>query len=215
MKFIKESFRKKSVIDDGNLSPLRLQTLVDGVFAIAMTLLVFNIRLPELANITNSNDLFLNLAGLWPKVFSFIISFILLGVFWVGHHVEFSYIKKLDHKLIWFNIFYLLFVSFFPFVAEILGSYTYNQTAVILYGAHLIIMVLIHYCMWYYVKNHAFLLQEGLDPRVNKLADILGYAAILAYGAAIILSFWRIEASLIIYFLVPLPYIFGWIYRLV
>jgi len=212
---LKKLYDKKSVVDESNLSPARLQALVDGIFAIAMTLLVFNIRLPEVAVITNSQDLLANLMVIWPKIFSFIISFILLGVFWAAHHVEFGYIKKLDHKLTWLNIFYLLFVSFFPFVAEILGSYTQNQTAVIFYGVHLIIMVLIHYFMWHHVKNHKALQVENLDPRVNKLADILGYAAIFAYALAIALSFWKIEASLIIYFLVPVPYIAGWIYRLV
>jgi len=211
----KKLYNKKSVIDEGNLSPQRLQALVDGIFAIAMTLLVFNIRLPEGVSIATSQDLWMSLAVIWPKIFSFIISFVLLGVFWAAHHIEFSFIKKLDHKLTWLNIFYLLFVSFFPFVAEILGSYTRNQAAVIFYGVQLIVMVLIHYFIWHHVKNHKELQVENLDLRVHKLADILGYAAVFAYALAIALSFWKIEAALIIYFLVPVPYIAGWIYRLV
>ncbi len=206
---------KKSIIDEEEIATRRLETLVDGVFAIAMTLLVLDIRLPEAAEMVNSHDLLLQLLVLAPKFFSFIISFVILGTFWAGHHTEFQYIKKLDHTLIWFNIFYLLFVSFLPFSASLLGKYTFNQTAVVVYGANLMMLVAIHYGMWQHARHHKNLIKENIDKRIDKLVDILGSFAMLAYGLAIVLSFWYLEASLIIYLLVPLPYIFGWIYRLV
>ena len=212
---MKELHHQKYLIDQEDISPARLQALVDGVFAIAMTLLVFNIHAPALADPANAQDLFLQLASLWPSLVSFIISFIVLGTFWVGHHTEFHYIKKLDHTLIWLNIFYLLSVSFTPFTAELLGRFTQNQTAIMIYGANLIVMVLIHYGMWQHIKNHKNLVVENLDPSINKLVNVLAFFAILAYALAMAVSFWWVPASLIIYFIVPLPYIFGWIYRLI
>jgi len=209
-----EHNQKQSVIDMGEVATNRLETLVDGVFAIAMTILVLSIQIPEMDN-PSSGDLFSQLVVLWPKVLSFIISFIILGMFWVAHHTEFRYIKKLDHKLIWLNIFYLLFVSLLPFSAELLGKYPYNQAAVIVYGIHLMLMVLIHYFIWQHASHHTNLVVDDLDPRINKLADRLSYIGASSYIIAIALSFWRIEAALAIYVLVPLPYIFGWIYRLV
>jgi len=214
LKFMEHQDQKKSAIDVGEVPTNRLEALVDGVFAIAMTLLVLSIRIPDLANPT-AGDLFSQLVVLWPTILSFIISFIILGMFWVAHHTEFRFIKKLDHKLIWLNIFYLLFVSLLPFSAELLGRYPYNQAAVIVYGIHLMLMVLIHYFMWQHASHHKDLVVEDLDPRINKLADRLSYVGVGSYVLAIALSFWRIEAALIIYLLVPLPYIFGWIYKLV
>ncbi len=188
--------------------------LVDGVFAIAMTLLAFNIKLPEMSGFVSSHNLFSGLLGIWPIFLSFGIGFIILGMFWVGHHIEFNYIKKLDHNLIWFNIFYLLLISFFPFTAELLGRHPYNQTAIIFYALHLIAMVLVHFFMWHYASGHKVLIAEDLDPRINNLVNRLTYVAVFAYAAAIAFAFFLPIISLIIFLIVPLPYIFGWIYRL-
>ncbi|HYV33625.1 MAG TPA: TMEM175 family protein [Candidatus Limnocylindria bacterium] len=208
-----EHEHKKSIIDAGEVTTARLETLVDGVFAIAMTLLVLDIHIPDLVSGANSSDLFVQVIALWPRILSFLITFIILGMFWVGHHTEFRYIKKLDNELMWQNIFYLLFVSFLPFTAALLGRYPFNQAAVIIYGVHLSIMVLLHYFMWQHASKHTGLAVENLDPRVNKQANRLVYFAVPFYALAILLSFWRIEASLIIYAVLPLPYIFGWTYK--
>jgi len=206
---------KISAIDGGDVSTARLETLTDGIFAIAMTILVLNIRLPDLAAGETSGDLFLKLGQLWPTLASFIISFIVLAMFWVAHHTEFRYIKKLDHKLIWLNMFYLLFVSLLPFSAALLGRYPGNQAAVIVYGVHLTAMILVHYFMWRHASIHKSLVPEDLDPRVNKLADRLAIFGISTYIIAISVSFWQVGFTLVLYALVPLPYIFGWIYYLV
>lgn len=207
--------QKTSAIDGGEVSTSRLETLTDGVFAIAMTILVLDIHVPELLSGSTSGDLFLSLAQLWPRLASFIISFIVLAMFWVAHHSEFRYIKKLDHKLIWLNMFYLLFVSLLPFTAALLGRYPGNEAAVIVYGAHLIIMILIHYFMWNHASRHTSLVADNLDPRINKLADRLAVFGISSYILGMLLSVWNENATLIIYALVPLPYIFGWMYYLV
>ncbi len=207
--------QKKSIIDEGDLSPNRLQALVDGIFAIAMTLLVFNIHLPELADAKNAQRLWIEILNLWPNVLSFVISFLILGTFWVAHHTEFNYIKKLDHKLIWLNVLYLLLISFFPFTAALLGSYAHNQTAVVIYAIHLIGMVMLHYSMWQHVKNRKWLLIGTFDVKVNTLVNRLAFFAALAYGLAIVISFMSVGLALVIFILAPLPYMFGWIYRLV
>ena len=212
---MKQHQHKKSLLSQEEISTHRLEILVDGVFAIAMTLLVLDIRLPDTALINNPHDLWMQLLVLAPKFFSFLISFMILATFWAGHHTEFHYIKKLDHTLIWFNIFYLLFVCFTPFTASLLGSYLYNQTAVIIYGANLIIMVAIHYCMWQHASHHENLLKENVHPDVDKLVDRLAIFAIVGYSLAIALSFLSTAASLIIYIITPLPYISGWIYTMV
>lgn len=205
---------KKSIIDEQNLTPTRLETLVDAVFAIAMTILVLELHVPEIGNVGNAHELWLGLVSIWPSVFSFVVSFVILGMFWVGHHTEFHYIKKLDNKLIWLNIFYMLMVSFLPFTAALLGRYSYNQTAVIIYGAQLLAMVLLHYFMWRHAAGHKNLITQDLDARVNNLVNRLTFFAVVAYGLAIIISFFSLPIALLIYIVAPIPYIMGWIYKL-
>jgi uncharacterized membrane protein len=171
--------------------------------------------LPDLGAGATAGELFFRLGQLWPTLASFIVSFVVLAMFWVAHHTEFRYIKKLDHKLIWFNMFYLLFVSLLPFSAALLGMYPQNQTAVIVYGVHLSVMVLIQYFMWRHASGHKNLVEDNLDPRINKLAERLAVFGISTYVVAILFSFWNVDITLFLYAIVPLPYIFGWIYYLV
>jgi len=206
--------RKKSIIDSEQISTSRLETLTDGIFAIAMTLLVLEIHVPELLEVTSSGELFNQVGHLWSIIGSFIVSFLVLGMFWVSHHIEFHYIKKLDNKLIWLNMCYLLFVSFIPFSAALLGRYPHNQFAVVLYALHLIAMVGVQYSMWQHASHNSSLLSENVDPRLNSLVNKIGFLAISGYLVAIVFSFWSIEAALVMYALIPLPYIFGWIYKL-
>lgn len=212
---MKNFFTKKSVIDDEDIPKERLQALVDGIFAIAMTLLVFGVHVPELAKNASTGDLLASLQGLLPSISTFLVSFIILGMFWVAHHTEFHYIKKLDHRLIWLNIFYLLFVCLVPFTAELLGKYLFNQASIILYGINLVAMVLIHAAMWNHVTSRQYLVIEYIDPRINKLVRRISYFAVAAYFLAILLSFWNPVIALVIYAIVPLPYIFGWAYKIV
>ena len=193
----------------------RMEALTDGIFAIAMTLLVLDVHLPEaVVGVHQAHDLFVQVAALWPTLLSFAVSFVILAMFWVAHHTEFRYIKKLDNKLIWLNIFYLLFVALLPFSAALLGEFGKNQTAVVIYGLHLIVMVVIQYFMWSHASSNKNLVEENLDPRINKLAKRLAVVATSAYVLAILLSFLSVDITLVIYALVPLPYIFGWIYNL-
>lgn len=209
-----EKSEKISAIDSGEVSTGRLETLVDAVFAIAMTILVLDIHVPDLVFNISPTALFVSLAPLGSRIISFAVSFIILGMFWVAHHTEFRYIKKLDNTLIWQNMFYLLFVSLLPFTAALLGRYPQNQTAVVVYALHLMVMVLIQYFIWRHASHKKNLVVENLDPRVSILANRVGFVGIGAYALAIVLSFVNVNIALAIYILVPLPYIFGWIYYL-
>src|ERR1700751_4579955 len=77
----------------------RIEALTDGVFAVAMTLLVLDIKVPELQQPLATAELPLKLVALWPKFLSYTISFVILGVYWVGHHVQLSFIRRADRPL--------------------------------------------------------------------------------------------------------------------
>jgi uncharacterized membrane protein len=78
----------------------RIEALTDGIFAVAMTLLVLDIRVPELQQVTSTANLPLKLLALAPKVLSYTISFIILGVYWVGHHAQLAFIHRADRPLL-------------------------------------------------------------------------------------------------------------------
>src|SRR5215468_909030 len=79
----------------------RIEALTDGVFAVAMTLLVLDIKVPELEQALSSAELPFRLLALWPKFLSYAISFVILGVYWVGHHLQLSFIRSADRPLLW------------------------------------------------------------------------------------------------------------------
>jgi uncharacterized membrane protein len=191
------------------ISTIRLETLTDGIFAIAMTLLVFGLSIPDG---TPSTQLLVKLSLLLPNVLSVIVSFVILGVVWVATHSQFQYIRRADHVLIWLNLSFLLCVTLVPFSAGVLGRYASQPIAVILYGSNLVVCLLFHYGMWRHATRGGNLVDANLDPGVVRMGTRLAWFAIIAYAVAISLAFVP-EVSVILYTLIPVPYILGVLYR--
>jgi uncharacterized membrane protein len=116
----------------------RIEALSDGVFAIALTVLVLNIQIPE-SDHPNAGDLAAKLALLWPKFASYGMSFIMLGVLWIGHHFQFIYVRRSDRVLLWINLLFLLAITFLPFATGVLANYYRVPLAVLLYGGTLFV----------------------------------------------------------------------------
>lgn len=116
----------------------RIINFSDAVFAFAATLLVLKIDLPSLgaAQLTGPR-LTQELINLWPQYFANIISFLVIGYYWLTHHAIFALIKKYDQKIIWINIFFLIFLSFLPFPVDLFGDYNSSEVIVIFYCASL------------------------------------------------------------------------------
>jgi uncharacterized membrane protein len=97
------------------LTTQRLEAFSDGVFAVAITLLAFDIHLPSLAADVTNEALYHALLALAPKLYSYVVSFVLVGMFWVAHHNIFAIIGRTDRLLQWLNLFVLLWVCLLPF----------------------------------------------------------------------------------------------------
>jgi uncharacterized membrane protein len=108
----------------------RVLAFSDGLFAIAMTLLVVGIGVPELADHDSAEELLDRVDDLVPEIVSFFISFAVIGRYWVAHHRFFRMLKELDYGLIGINLLYLGFVAFLPFPTALLGNYFENPAAV-------------------------------------------------------------------------------------
>lgn len=127
----------------------RLLFFSDAVFAIAITLLALDIRLPaESAGLTN-DELFNQLLSIWPKYLSYIISFLVIGGFWISHHSRFRVITRYDQRLIFFNLLLLMAIAFVPFPTAVLSE-NGNRTSTIFYALTMLVAGLLSSLTWGY-----------------------------------------------------------------
>lgn len=104
---------------NAKLSIQRLTALSDGIFAVAMTLLVFNIRLPE-----QKADISVDqVIALWPKLLSYALSFVVLGMYWISHHNIVNLIRRSNRVFLWLNLLFLMCIAFLPFASATLGEH--------------------------------------------------------------------------------------------
>src|SRR3989338_2044037 len=116
------------------MSHTRLDQLADGIFAIVMTILVFDIRVPTLWGPVDNFGLWLQIKILFPLLLSYILSFALLFTYWRAHHFFVSiYAKNVDSMLININAIFFMLISLVPFSASIIGEFRQNELAVILF----------------------------------------------------------------------------------
>ena len=124
-----------SALRQVGLSKARVEALTDGIFATVMTVLVLGLRTP-IANLSES-DLRSEVLSLWPNIVAYAFSFVVLGLFWIGHHNQFHYIKRTNRIFLWINIIFLLTIGFIPFSTSLIGLYPFSPTAVRVYGVNL------------------------------------------------------------------------------
>lgn len=176
----------------------RLKALADGVFAVAMTLLVLELVVPELKDHSN-RELTSVLLSMWPKFLVYVLSFLIAGIYWLVHHAIFDAIKYYDSTLAWINIIFLLFVALIPFTTWLLGEYFLMKTSTIIYGVHLLFMFLGGYSLWVYSTGKHILVVPDLDPKVVKGAKKMGYVYFSILAIAIVIAFFSPLISVIIY----------------
>jgi uncharacterized membrane protein len=191
----------------GGLAKSRIEALCDGVFAIAMTLMVFGIKVPTVAIAAGSPGLADALLALWPQFVTYAISFVMLGVFWIGHHNQFHYIRRTDRVLLWINICFLMFVTAIPFSTQVLGQYRSQPAAVIFYAINLILVGFLLYIQWLYATANGHLIDADLDPAFTKLMGnrILLGCVFLLFSIAISLISTRL--SLLVFSAIAVFYI--------
>jgi uncharacterized membrane protein len=114
----------------------RVQALADGVFAVAMTLLVLDVRLPDV-EAGDSHELWSQVTGLGPNLAAYLLSFTMLGTFWLAVHAILDLCERSDRALAWAVLSFLFFVTTLPFTASVLADHTHLWLAVILYWLNL------------------------------------------------------------------------------
>ena len=185
----------------------RIITLTDGVLAIVMTLLVLEIAVPEISHSEVANELPKRLLELWPVVWSYATSFIILGFFWISHDDQFHYIKRANRTLLWLTIFYLMVIAFIPFSTALIGTYGDQQISVIIYGINITIALVWPHLQWKYATKKHRLVDSDLDPKIIAKMSRRGIVGLILYPIAIAVSFLNIQASLILFALIPAYYL--------
>lgn len=190
------------------VSTNRLIAFSDGVFAIAITILVLGISVPEASKeMVTQGVLSQKLLALWPKIVSYIFSFIIVGIFWVGHHIIFQYIKRADRNFFWLNILYLMVIAFIPFPAALLGQYGPQVSVVVLYGITIFMVGLLFEAMWLYATHKRRLIDDRLDQKRIKKATVIILLPTVLYFIAIFIALTNPYMSLAIYIIIPILYI--------
>jgi uncharacterized membrane protein len=103
---------------------------------IAMTILVLDIRLPKFPQEISTLDLQHRVLAIWPKFLVYMLSYVILAIFWVSHSIQFRYARRANRNLFWINILVLMLVAFTPFSTHLLSEYIEQQFAVVFYGTH-------------------------------------------------------------------------------
>ena len=134
-----------------------------------MTVLVLTLRTPVSG--LKESDLNGQIVGLLPNITAYAFSFIVLGLFWVGHHNQFHYIKQTNRVFLWINIIFLLTIGFIPFSSALVGLYPFSPTVVRVYGANLAATGILLNTIWWYATSKHRLVDKDLDPHIISLTQ--------------------------------------------
>jgi uncharacterized membrane protein len=195
-------------IDRGLPGPARLEAFSDGVLAIAITLLVLEIKVPHLVAPDDAQEALAALVSLAPKFLGYLLSFFFIAVFWVNHHRFFRLIERVDGRLLWLNILLLLALSFIPFPTAMIGEYPSNPTSLALFAVVLMLAGIAFNLMWRQARAQR-LFHASVAPVTVSRAVTRGIIGPVAYGLAALAAFVLPATAWAIFIIVPLIYVFA------
>ena len=187
--------------DSRQLALERIVLFSDAVMAIAITLLAIEIRLPDLhGDITT--ELPRALMQLWPRYLGFVISFLVVGIYWWVHHRIFRSVIQYDEGLIWINIAFLLCVAFIPFASAVLGEHMGVVSAVMFYAMAIATTGIVETLLWVYVSRGHRLIDPALTDRWIRLATMRGLVAPTVFLVSIPISFFSPYVAIALWLLI-------------
>jgi uncharacterized membrane protein len=184
----------------------RLASLSDGIFAVAMTLLVLDLHAPTAGSIHSEDDLWRALVALVPQVIMFAMSFMTLGIFWVGQQTQLNHLVRSDRHLAWIHIAFLFAVSMMPFSTKLLAEFIVYRVALFLYWSNILALGAVLYASWRYAIRTG-LVKDDLPSAVSTAIEqrIMIAQTLYAFGA--LLSFISTYLSIGFIVLVQLNYV--------
>jgi uncharacterized membrane protein len=174
----------------------RIVNLSDGVFAIAITLLILDIRVPDIPENLVASELSGELLSLWPKYLGYFLSFVGISSFWLIHHSIFRPIRSYDRILLYLNFLFLMLVAFVPFPTSLLGEYGNHQLPVAIYAATLAVGRLLLTALHWYSTRDGRLLEQPQDPAAVRFFLIRGLTIPAIFLLSIGVSFFSVSAAI-------------------
>ena len=179
----------------------RIEALSDGIFAVAMTLLIFDFHVPALPHTPPTSSSSPALLQLWPKFITYAVSFLSLGVFWIGHHNMYHAVRRADRVLLGLSILFFMFVAFLPFSTSVLNAFLQTQAGLLFFGANLTIIGWLLFLQWAYAASQPGMLAEFVTPEHRALVRVRFLLYPIVVTLTMLLCFWSVPISLTIYLL--------------
>jgi uncharacterized membrane protein len=195
----------------GELPLTRIEMLSDGVFAIVLTLLVLELKVPPLKDHASVSELAHQLVELMPKFLSWLISFIIVCKFWLNHHHILALTRHADYGLVWLNAIFLMGQAFIPFPTALMGEYWHNPLAVSVFGMVFAVNTLLFLALQAYILRR--LIKPELAARQDPHAVAKGFIGPASYLVGAAAAWVSVYAAFVVYALTPLFYITPWQYR--
>jgi uncharacterized membrane protein len=175
----------------------RVEAFSDGVFAIAITLLVLTLAEP-----TNYRDLAHQLGSRWPSLAAFVVSFAVIGIMWLNHHSLFSHFERIDRGVFYLNMLLLLTITFLPYPTGVLGQALAKgqgaRTAAVVYAVAMAVNAWAWTAMWLYGSHKRRLLRSSFPEEERGIATMLFTIGVILYTLAVGVAFWNAYAFLIL-----------------
>jgi uncharacterized membrane protein len=164
----------------------RLAALSDGIFAVAMTLLVLDLHVPASELIHSQGQLWHSLSEAIPQVISYLLSFMTLGIFWNGQQAQLNSFTRSNRHLSWIHMLFLFAVSFMPFSTRLLAGFITYRSVLLVYWANILVLGAVLYGSWKYAEKAGLLSEEIThDQRCAVERRIVVAQALYAVGAAL------------------------------
>lgn len=184
----------------------RFEAFSDGVFAIAVTLLVLEIKAPDLSEATSSEAI-TKLLQVFPHILSYITSFIVIGVLWINHHALFHFLKRVDRTVLTINLLLLMCVAFIPYPTALIGEFRASLPVVVFYGLSLALTGFVYNVLWFYIVHRYIISDDLIQQKGIRKATTWSLSYPISYLIAAGLAFFSLNWSIMLYVLIPLFYL--------
>jgi uncharacterized membrane protein len=154
----------KAQSDGRGMGKNRIEALTDGIFAVAMTLLVLDIKPPVHLRFETNEALVDHLSALEHSFVMYAISFVVLAMFWLGHHLQFHFVRHVDRPLLWINLAFLLLAVVVPFSTNLVGDHAHLQLPAVLYAVNLLALTLLLFLQLRHLAARPHLTAPDLTP---------------------------------------------------
>ena|GEM_PF-154056 len=188
------------------MSKNRLEAFSDGVLAIIITILVLELDMPKLPEVAEGSEYLFALPKLMPQVISYLVSFLVVAIFWVNHHSFFNRLANTNHTLIWLNVHFLFWVSLIPFPTGHMGEHPFSEMANVMIASVFFMGSLSFKIMSSYSMFRGSICQDSLKIEEKKRIARIEWMGPIIYAVAIGSAFIDTRISIVMMIVAPLVY---------